>query len=380
MDRFEMIELDDTDSHSAVTEPPPARTHLAIDFDDAPIELTPAMRKAAPVSPKVERVTTIETARTVGLVTQQDASAIGKGARRADGNVSSAHDLRAAADLAWEPAFAALNVGGAIVPATIGRAVVRDDTRAPLGVVGARYQIIRNGVLFDMADALAGASNGVLRFGNAGHKANGARPFVQLSTAPRATGRDARFERVQNISLFTSHDGSLCLTAGFSDTVIVCRNTYRHALNDAGNGLRIRHTASAAEMVDAAMMIVAAAHKAGEAFDNAALAMMGTGFRDDDMRRLASTLIPGESKRSENARGEMMRAWYQAPGSMPGTEWGAAQAVTYYTSHTLGKADSREESAIFGTGAGADLEGAAWYHLNTTEGAAALATVKILRA
>jgi len=376
MDRFELLDLSpDVDSHDAVTEPPPARTHLAIDFDVDPIPLVNVKRP----SPKIEHVTTIETARTVGLVTAQDASAIGRDARRADGNVSSAHALRAAADLAWEPEIVPLMAGAHELPPSVGRAVVRSDTRAPIGVVGKRYTTIGNGVLFDMADALAGASNGALRFGNAGHKSGGARPFVQLSTAPRALGRDARFERVQNISLFTSHDGSLCLTAGFSDTIIVCRNTYRHALKDAHNGLKVRHTAGAEELMSSALEIVKAAQAAGEAFDSAALAMMGTGFSDRSMLQLASVLVPGEGKRGENARGEMMRAWYSAPGAMPGTEWGAAQAVTYYTSHTLGSADARDESAIFGAGTGADLEGAAWWHLTTAEGSRALETVKVLR-
>ncbi len=296
---------------------------------------------------------------------------------RASGTVSSARELAIASDLNWDPILAPIvTAEGVAVDETLARAVIRSDTRKAIGVVGAKYAARPHLPLFDLADAIAGAGAG-LRLANAGHKGGGARPFVQLSmTTDSPAGACERF-----ISLFTSHDGSLCEVAGFSATMIVCRNTYAHALGDAVSGIKIRHTVNAISTAEIIGRIAQASGDHALAFDNAALRMMGQPFSDSNMVALASHLYPGEGKRAENTRGELIKAWTDAPGAMPGTAWGAAQAVTFHTSHNIGKPESREETHLFGSGTGADVQAAAWWLLDVEAPvmAARLQTVKLFR-
>lgn len=280
---------------------------------------------------------------------------------RASGMVRSARSLAAAADLAWSPQLAALvTAGGVAVPTNVGQAVIRSDTGAPIGTVGARYTPVDHGVLFDLADAIADASRGGLRFANAGHKGDGARPFVQMRMPRDVNG----VETEQVVSLFTSHDGTLCLSAGFTNVVIVCRNTYAHALSAASKALRIKHTASAPALIAAACDIAERANVAGEQWSNDILRLMGERFADTDMSNLAKAILPGDATRTKNNRDKLIDAWHTAPGARPGTLWGATQAVTYYTSHVIGSEESRAESGIFGTGIGPDLQADAWWMLS----------------
>lgn len=343
------------------------------------VELDDAMTDSPVIPPPVlpaEAITTHH-AEAIGAAIVTGASGL---TARASGNVLSARSLAGAADLDWKPEIVPLVAAGVEVDKSVGRAVVRSDSKRTIGIVGARYHAIDHSILFDLADAISGASGDSLTFANAGHKGDGARPFVQMRTAPENIGRGVSVGL--NVTLFTSHDGTLALTAGFSSTVIVCKNTYAHAFADCKSGLRVKHTSGAALILQTALDVANAAGEFAGAWSNAALALMGKPFSDENMRALSKMLVPGDTKRAENTRGELLTAWTDAPGAMAGTAWGAAQAVSYYTSHSIGAAESRDETAIFGHGAGADLQEKAWWALEMPVDAmrAELAKVYVVRA
>jgi predicted Fe-Mo cluster-binding NifX family protein len=304
---------------------------------------------------------------------------------RASGNVTSAHSLLKAADLDWDPEFATLQVNGANVPAEVGRAVVRSDSKQPIGIVGGRYALIPHRKLADLADALCGTSASALHFGNAGHKKNGARPFIQLKGEARTVGKDVRgcdVDVSDVITLMTAHDGTLQILGCYGANVIVCDNTYAHALSAAkSRGISIRHTAAGVEMVEEAIRIASEAHKLHVAFDNAALRLLATPFEDRSMQQLASALIPGDTTRADAARTKLLDAWASSPGAAPGTAWGAAQAVTYYTSHEIGafEGTDRAFNLATGEGRGSGIQATAWWHLTTDEGAEALKQVQLVK-
>jgi phage/plasmid-like protein (TIGR03299 family) len=329
-----------------------------LELDDAvPVQQeTPDAPVPAPTEIAPEAIRTVDR--------EMNGSAIAAGSdgltARAEGEVYSARSLARAADLDWQPVLQPLvTASGGAVPRKIGQAVTRSDTGATLGIVGERYHPVDHAILFDLADAVAKASQGGLRYANAGHRADGARPFVQM----RMPGRAGRVDKETVLSLFTSHDGTLCLTGGLGSTIIVCRNTYAHALNEAKAGFKIRHTASADAMIAQAFDIARIAAEYDAAFSGDALSLMGKRFTDADMIKLSRVLLPGDSTKTVNMREKLVSAFSASPGAMPGTAWGAAQAVTYYTSHHAGSAESREETSIFGTGIGADLQASAWWIL-----------------
>jgi hypothetical protein len=128
--------------------------------------------------------------------------------------------------------------------------------------------------------------------------------------------------------------------------------------------LKIKHTLSAEALIAQAQSIATLANEHAARWSDAALALMSKRFTDADMAALAQVLMPGDSTRTKNNRDRMMDAWVSAPGANAGTAWGAAQAVTYYTSHYIGSDESRADTAIFGTGLGADMQADAWGFLN----------------
>lgn len=304
---------------------------------------------------------------------------------RASGNIRSAHSLLQGADLDWDPQFRSLVADGHAVAADVGRAVVRSDNGRAIGIVGARYTLIPHRMLADLADALCGTDGAALHFGNAGHKHNGARPFLQIKSEARSIGKDVRGSEVEVsdvVTLMTAHDGSLQALATYGANIVVCDNTYAHALGDCkARGISIRHTAAGIATIAEAIRIAKAAHEYASAFDNRALKLMSKRMGDTEMRALASSLVPGESGKAEAARGKLLNAWASSPGAAPGTAWGAAQAVTYYTTHEIAARESTDRAfgLATGEGSGADLQAAAWWHLTTDEGAKALQTVKLYR-
>lgn len=297
--------------------------------------------------------------------------------QRVEGKAATFADMLPGADLDWDPTFAALVANGQTVPEEIGRAVTRSDNGQTVGIVGARYTIVPHRDMAALGDAILAQSDGALRVANAGHRGNGSKVFMQLEARDVSKGAGAR----SLLTLATSHDGTSTARVGFSNVVVVCRNTFARAFRQCGDGLVIRHTASATDRLATARDVVEQAFKAGALFDARALAMMGRTFDRQAMQALACHLIPGESTRAENSRRDLMRAWDRAPGAQPGTVWGAAQAVTYYTSHTVGSAESRTDAALFGSGKGADIQDAAWWMLDQPADVTAdrLQSVKLFR-
>ena len=335
--------------------------------------------------PKEDVTTAVDASRTTAAWGAREFHNLHDGAR-ASGNVRSAHSLLGPADLDWDPQFAELSVGGVPVPKDVGRAVVRSDNRQPIGIVGARYTIMPHRTLADLADALCGTSDEALHFGNAGHKKNGARPFIQLKGEPRTIGKDVRGADVEVgdvITLMTGHDGTMQVLACYGANIIVCDNTYAHALGTAkSHGISIRHTASGVETLKEAIRVAGEARKLEAQFDNAALSLMLRPFPDRSMEQLAHALIRGEGTRADSARTKLLDAWANSPGAAPGTAWGAAQAVTYYTSHDLATHEGTDLAfnLATGEGRGSSIQATAWWHLTTDEGVEALKQVQIRRA
>lgn len=355
----------------------PARAAL-VELDDTYTDAAALASVPAGINPGAVNVLALPTVRPSPELTRGNVLPSTTDMQRVTGKASTFADMLPAADLDWNPVFATLYANGREVPEEVARAVVRSDTQATVGVVGSRYTIVPHRDLAALGDAVLSASGGSLRVANAGHRQNGARVFMQLESAdimPHAGARSL-------LTLATSHDGTSTARAGFSSVVIVCRNTYAKAFKDCGDGLVIRHTASALDRLKLARALCEEAAKAGALFDARALAMMNRPFSDDHMRALASHLIPGDSTRAENQRRDLIRAWYRAPGAQPGTVWGAAQAVTYYTSHTVGSPESRADAALFGTGKAADLQTEAWWMLDQPDDVTEtrLQSVKVFRA
>jgi hypothetical protein len=133
----------------------------------------------------------------------------------------------------------------------------------------------------------------------------------------------------------------------------------------AGEGITIRHTATAPARMEQAMRTLRVANRHFNEFEVEATRLASSRFTDTQMATLAATLFPdrdGEpSPRGRNARAKLVELFTEGMGHAPirGTGWAALNAVAEYTDHhrvvrtrpDISRSEARLCAAWFGTGA-----------------------------
>ena len=135
-------------------------------------------------------------------------------------------------------------------------AVLRDDTREPLGVVGSRYEPIGHADGFRLVDKIIGQMEGG-HYVAAGAIDQGSRVWglADLRQSTHIRGTD---DRTDHYLLFsTSHDGSSSWEVRGTSNRIWCGNALNYELSTrARNSFKIRHTRSAPDKIAAAHTIL----------------------------------------------------------------------------------------------------------------------------
>jgi len=249
------------------------------------------------------------------------------------------------------------------------KAIVRDDTGGLLGVVGQGWRPLQNHEAFDFVDRLIGA--GAIRYSQAGSFKGGKIIWIQAEFAEaEILPGDVHKKYLMLVSAF---DGSLAVRIGETNLRMFCMNVFpmiAKQFRDATGvqEVRIRHTQSLREKMEAAQNALAVAIKHGEYIDDIMRAFtrvrMTTGMWED----FANYLIPDpeegkSSTRAENARSQLLTLAVTGRGQdipgVAGTAYAALNAVTEYVNYyrtTRGKVDEdrqakRFESTLFGAGA-----------------------------
>ena len=154
-----------------------------------------------------------------------------------DGTATSDEAIKLA-NLGWDVVQQPVYLKGGIeIPNTFAN--VRSDTKQVLGVVKEKYQVYQNKDLFDFTDAIIKNAKGVeCKYETAGSLYNGARVFLLV----RLPETNLVGDKVENY-LFVSngHNGVFGLTAGISQTRIVCSNTLQLAEKGASRLWRVPH-------------------------------------------------------------------------------------------------------------------------------------------
>ena len=120
----------------------------------------------------------------------------------------------------------------------MGGGIVREDTLAPLGLVGPDFEPFQNHQLFEFAEAIQ--DSGEAMFHTAGSLKGGRVVWclARLVEGVKVAGDDvAPFLLVTN-----AHDGSRALTALMTPVRVVCANTLNLALMGAVRAWSVRHT------------------------------------------------------------------------------------------------------------------------------------------
>lgn len=299
-----------------------------------------------------------------------------------------AEDAIVAAGLDWDVGLqemvAKYDMDGSEIPIPNNFAVVRDDTKAVLSVVGSKYSPIQNKECFGFMDAIAGPER-LVQYNTAG-SLHGGRKIWLLAELTNLTFEPVPGDVVKPyLALIKGHDGVTPLTSFFTSTRIVCQNTANMALSTARKNkdamVKIRHTQTAMNKVEEAQRILGLAVERAEEYSEVMQSLAKKQLTPWDWNAFLESLFPlpelEEGKETSRAltiatkRHDQLTELFEAglgtdiPG-VRGTAWGAYNAITEFTTHHaqtrtgLDKSDPRFErarnesllsSSWFGTGA-----------------------------
>lgn len=264
--------------------------------------------------------------------------------------------LQTAAPWAVEEAPVFAEVCGSRLKIDSHKAIVRGDTGAVLGIVGAGFCPLQNADAFGWFAPLV--DSGLVSLETAGTLHGGSRVWImaRLNAAPLEI---VPGDTIDPLVLFChANDGSLAIRCGDNPVRVVCANTLSAALDCDSGLLTIRHTvgmhsalAQAREIVrqkieaftssEAAFMHLAARACSAAAFDRYVLDLLSIEVQQGEE---INTKEPasGPGSRILNAlRPLFVGGMGQTLRGVEGTWWAAYNAVTQWLSHHRGRGEGR---------------------------------------
>lgn len=221
-------------------------------------------------------------------------------------------------------------------------AIVRDGTKAVLGVVGRDYVEVQNVEAFLPFDAVLGEH---ARIETVGALGRGERIFA-MARLHDGTFEPAPGDPVEPYFLITtSHDGSACVSLIFTSVRVVCQNTLNAALRRSRHEVRVRHTKGVREGLKLAPKILAESRTYWARLRETFSGMASRQVDRDRVRKFLTKLFPDHVDEDGQVQPiahtlkirERVEALFdgQATGAeLAGkTEWGLYNAVTDYLDH-----------------------------------------------
>ena len=246
----------------------------------------------------------------------------------------------------------------------------RSDSKAALGVVSDRYQVVQPGEVLEFFRDIAKA--GGLELSAAGTIYGGRRFW-----ATAKIGEAAPTSIVDKIGGFllisTSADGSLATEVRLTSIRVVCKNTLQFAREDAKPALKVSHrSVFDADAVKAQMGLNTAAW---DVFRHNLVRLANVQVQPDQAEDLVaelfanSTADAAKDKARETAGYKKVLALFNGQGmgamldGVYGTANGVLQAVTEYADHHIRARSDENRFVSSQWGTGADLKARAWDQL-----------------
>ena len=242
------------------------------------------------------------------------------------------------------------------------KVLYRSDTKAPLSVVSARYQVVQPSEILEFYRDLTEV--GGFQLETAGVLKEGRKLWALARTGQSATikGKD---EVNGYLLLATACDGTLATTAQFTSVRVVCNNTLQIALGDSTNAVKVPHRSQFdAQAVKRQLGIAISSWDAFMARTKAlADRKVSDSAAETFLRRVLTYSTPNVADRDAIAVNERaikaVGQLYAGRGkgadlaSASGTAWGLVNAVTEYVDHhrRARSDDHRRDAAWFGQGA-----------------------------
>lgn len=244
-------------------------------------------------------------------------------------------------------------------------ATVRKTDGNVLGFVGPGYRVLQNRAAFQWFQPFI--ASGQVALETAGSLRGGKRVWVLASTKVDPIEVVPGDPVVTYLLLAHSHDGTTAISAGTTNTRVVCANTLAAALADKASKLiRIYHTKGAQDALDKVREILDIAHNefvataeqykalTRKAVDQRTLkAYVRRVFVPQFIEDGASDEQIAEQTTCSRVLPDIIRLYETGEGAdikgVEGTMWGAYNAVTAYLSHERGRSqDGRVDSLWFG--------------------------------
>ncbi|KWH09747.1 hypothetical protein WT59_20735 [Burkholderia territorii] len=242
------------------------------------------------------------------------------------------------------------------------KVLYRSDTKAPLSVVSARYQVVQPSEILEFYRDLTEV--GGFQLETAGVLKEGRKLWALARTGQSATlkGKD---EVSGYLLLATACDGTLATTAQFTSVRVVCNNTLQIALGDSASAVKVPHRSQFdAQAVKRQLGIAISSWDAFMARTKAlAERKVSDSAVETFLRRVLTYSTPNVADRDAIAVNERaikaVGQLYAGRGkgadlaSASGTAWGLVNAVTEYVDHyrRARSDDHRRDAAWFGQGA-----------------------------
>ncbi len=242
------------------------------------------------------------------------------------------------------------------------KVLYRSDTKAPLSVVSARYQVVQPAEILEFYRDLTEV--GGFQLETAGVLKEGRKLWALARTGQSATlkGKD---EVNGYLLLATACDGTLATTAQFTSVRVVCNNTLQIALGHSASAVKVPHRSQFdAQAVKRQLGIAISSWDAFMARTKAlAERKMSDSAAEAFLRRVLTYSTPNVADRDALAVNERaikaVGQLYAGRGkgadlaSASGTAWGLVNAVTEYVDHhrRARSDDHRRDAAWFGQGA-----------------------------
>ena len=258
-------------------------------------------------------------------------------------------------------------IGGKNIEIAGKFAIVRQDTKEALGVVGNSYKPLQNSEAFSFMDAVTGTKEA--NYETAGCLGGGERVFMlaKIKGLVRVKDTDDTIEKY--LLLYNSHNGTLMVNVALTTIRVVCQNTANLAINEAkkaNNLFKMRHTKNMGDKVMAAKEQLKLVNTWYEDFNEQINAMADVRMNTKKLNAFIGSLgfdteaTKGRQKATVDQITDLFASGKgNAMKGVKGTLWAAVNGVTEYVDHFRSTRvtdnfknvqEARLNSGMFGSG------------------------------
>jgi phage/plasmid-like protein (TIGR03299 family) len=230
--------------------------------------------------------------------------------------------------------------------------IYRNDNNKWLGTVGKTYELMQNATL---AENIIEASMDISEKFRGGELYGGKKVYYQAQLQDSQIANDTIKRYITGLN---SHDGSSSIGFGFTNTVVVCQNTFYMAMKEVN---RFRHSASAQQRVELAREEIRRVLKAESGLLDNYKRMADTKISTAVTKRVIADLfkfseedfdkdVKEFSTKKVNDLAKFNVILESELNSHGQTLWGLFNAVTWKTNHDDVKGEKGLENVMVGSG------------------------------